>query len=50
MLEYSLHNKRRKHIVGGILLSMSLLFGGLAMTVMTLKLEDNDDEREQYLE
>lgn len=34
----------RRHITGDILLSMSMLFGGLAFTVMTIKNEENDDE------
>ena len=50
MLEYSLNTKRKKHLAGGILLSMSLLFGGLAITVLTLKMEEIDNEDEQYLE
>lgn len=40
MLDYTLDTKRKRHIVGGILLSASLLFGGLALTAMTLKSED----------
>ena len=39
MLDYSLGTKRKRHIAGGILLSVSLLFGGLAFTVMSLKME-----------
>ena len=35
---------RRRHIVGGILLSVSLLFAGLAITAITLKKEENEDE------
>lgn len=37
MLDYSLDTKSKRHIVGGILLSISLLFGGLAFTAMTMK-------------
>ena len=48
MLDYSLNTKRKRHIVGGILMSMSLLFGGLSVTIMTLKTEVN--EREKYIE
>ena len=44
VLDYSLNTKRKRHIAGGILISISLLFGGLAFTVMTLKTEENDDE------
>lgn len=44
MLDYSLNTKKKRHIAGGILLSVSVLFGGLAFTVMTLKMEENDLE------
>ena len=44
MLDISLDTKRKRHIAGGILLSASLLFGGLAMTIMTLKTEENESE------
>ena len=39
MIDQSLDTSKKKHIVGGVLLSISLLFGGLALTVMTLKME-----------
>ena len=35
-----LSSKRKRHIIGGMLLSVSALFGGLALTVMTLKMEE----------
>lgn len=38
-LDYTLDTKKKKHIAGGILMSISVLFGSLAFTVMTLKLE-----------
>ena len=44
MLDYSLDTKRKRHIAGGILMSVSLLFGGLAFTVMSLKTEDTKHE------
>lgn len=47
-LDYLLNTKRKKHISGGILMSMSLLFAGLALTVMSLREEEENDE--QYLE
>lgn len=50
MMDYALNTRRKKHLAGGILLSMSMLFGGLAITVLTLKLEEVEDEPEQYLE
>ena len=36
-------NKNKRHIIGGVLLSVSLLFGGLALTVMSIKNEENDN-------
>ena len=51
-LEYLLSNKRKRHITGGILLSASLLFAGLAFTVITLKTDNREDiaENEHYIE
>ena len=40
MLDKSLGTKSKRHITGGVLVSIALLFGGLAFTVMTLKSED----------
>ena len=40
VLDYILDTKRKWHIIGGILVSASLLFGGLALTVMTIKSND----------
>lgn len=40
MLDRSFGTKRKRHIAGGILASLSLLCGGLALTIMTLKTED----------
>lgn len=39
MIDDSLDSKRKRHIAGGILMSVALLFGGLAFTVMSLKTE-----------
>lgn len=36
-LDSLLDTSRKRHIVGGILLSASALFGGLAVTVLTIK-------------
>lgn len=36
-----LDSKSRRHITGGILLSISMFFGGLAVTVVTLRNEEN---------
>lgn len=43
-LDCILDTKRKRHILGGILLSVSALFGGLAVTVMTIKNEEDDYE------
>lgn len=36
-VDMMLDSARKRHIVGGILISASLLFGGLAFTVLTIK-------------
>ena len=43
-LEHLVSSKKKRHIVGGILLSASLFLGGLALTVMSTKVEENNDE------
>ena len=43
MLERTLGTKSKRHIMGGTLVSVSLLFGGLALTVMTLKTDNEED-------
>ena len=40
MLDAALDTRKKRHVAGGILMSISLLFGGLAVTVMTMKTED----------
>lgn len=40
MLDEMLNTKRKRHITGGILLSISALFGGLAITVMSIGKEE----------
>lgn len=42
ILDVALNTKRKRHITGGILLSVSLLFGGLALTAMTLNTEEKE--------
>lgn len=46
MLDYVLDTKRKRHITGELLLSGALLFGGLAMTVMSIRDDDEEDEDE----
>lgn len=45
LIDYILDTKRKRHFMGGILLSASLLFGGLALTVMTIHEEDKYNEQ-----
>ena len=40
ILDYALDTKKKRHVVGGILMSISFLFGGLALTVTSLKTEE----------
>ena len=43
-LDYLTDTKRKRHVVGGILMSVSLFFGGLAFTMMTIRGEDNESD------
>ena len=45
MVGHALNTKKKRHIAGGILVSVSLLFGGLAITVTSLKNEEKQNER-----
>ena len=45
MLDRTLNTKKKRHIAGGILMSVSMLFGGLAITVLTLKSEEIINEQ-----
>lgn len=44
MLDHILNTKKKRHLAGGVLMSVSMLFGGLAVTVLTLKSEENKNE------
>ena len=44
VLDNILNSKRKRHIAGGILLSVSLLFGGLAFTALSIGTEDEDSD------
>lgn len=44
MLDYVVDSKRKRHITGGLLLSAALLFGSMAITIMSIKDEEDDDE------
>lgn len=43
-----LNTGRRRHLVGGTLIGLSLLFGTLALTVMTTKTEQETKEEHDY--
>lgn len=49
ILDLSLNTKKKRHIAGGVLMSISLFFGGLAVTIITLKTEE-ESNNERYLE
>lgn len=44
MIDHALNTNRKRHIAGGVLMSISLLFGGLALTILTVKNEEASDE------
>lgn len=46
VLEFSLNTRKKRHIAGGVLMSISLLFGGLAVTIITIKMEDEEVEQQ----
>ena len=46
ILDHVLDTPRKRHIAGGILLSLSMLFTGLALTVMTIRNEEYSEEGE----
>ena len=50
MLERTLGTRTKRHIMGGTLVSVSLLFGGLALTVMTLRTENKEETDENELQ
>ena len=49
-LDYLMSTKRKRHIMGGLMTSASLLFAGLAFTVITLKPEDVEEENDNEYE
>ena len=48
ILQFATDTREKRHIVGGMLVSISLLFGGMAFTVMTMK--DEEENCGLYLE
>lgn len=49
-IEHLVATKSKRHIVGGILLSTSIFLGGLALTVLSTKVEEKDEYDKIYLE
>lgn len=55
-MDYVLDTRRKRHLTGGLLLSAALLFGGLAITVMSiqderkpkLKAEETEEYDDEY--
>ena len=45
-IDGTLDTPKRRHIAGGILMSVSLFFGGLAVTVITINKEEEKSEYE----
>lgn len=43
IVDAMLDSKRKRHITGGVLLSAALLFGGLAITVVTISTEEDNN-------
>jgi hypothetical protein len=50
MLEKTLGTRTKRHILGGALISVSLLFSGLALTVMSLKIDEKETMDENEIE
>lgn len=46
MLDQILDTKKKRHLAGGVMLSVSLLFGGLAVTILSLKSEEKEKVNE----
>lgn len=49
-IEHLVATRSKRHIVGGILLSTSIFLGGLALTVLSTKVEEKDEYDQIYLE
>ena len=47
LMEYVTKSRKRKHFVGGLLLSAAFFFAGIAVTTMTISLEDNEQDQEE---
>lgn len=43
-LDYLTDTQRKRHILGGVLMSVALFFGGLAFTMMTVKEGESNEK------
>ena len=46
LFDEALGTKKRRYVVGGILMSVSLFFGGLAITVLVINMRERRGEYE----
>lgn len=47
MIDDILNTKRKRHITGGILISLAALFGGLAVTALTIRPEERENDEDE---
>lgn len=47
-IEHLISTKRRRHIIAGVLLSAALFAGGLAATVLSIKIDERDEYEQLY--
>ena len=48
MIDDILNTKRKRHITGGILISLAALFGGLAATALSIRPEEKEEDTDLY--
>ena len=49
-IEHLISTKRRRYIIAGVLLSAALFAGGLAATVLSIKIDEKDEYEQIYEE
>lgn len=42
-IDLMLDTRKKRHIVGGVLISLAFMLGGLAITALTIKEEDDEN-------
>lgn len=47
-IEHLISTKRRRHIIAGVLLSAAMFAGGLAATVLSIKIDERDEYEQLY--